>query len=304
MKFSEYETPEGFKVAIEQRIRQSAQEQGLLTNRLRQLYIFDRFLARAFAQFGDRLLLKGGVALELQLERARTTRDVDFLLSGDARQVLDELKAAAARDMGDGLVFAVSKSRQHPTIANDGAIYDGERFAVVPQLVGKPFGDPFGVDIAVGDTVVGETHRVEGSDAVKPILGFARLEPASCLLYPRESHVSEKLHAYTMPRKTPNSRVKDLPDIALLANDFAFTSHELMRALKATFATRGTHALPTALPDPLEAWGKPYAVLAKENSLPWADLAGVTQAAKKFLDPILGGAEGEWRPASSEWMKP
>lgn len=87
MKFSEYETPEGFKMAIEQRIRQSAQEQGLLTNRLRQLYVFDRFLARAFAQFGDRLLLKGGVALELQLERARTTRDVDFLLSGDTRRL-------------------------------------------------------------------------------------------------------------------------------------------------------------------------------------------------------------------------
>lgn len=77
-----------------------------------------------------------------------------------------------------------------------------------------------------------------------------------------------------------------------------------MRALKATFAARRTHALPAALPDPAEAWARPYAALAKENSLPWTDLAGVTQAAKAFLDPILGGAEGEWKPATLEWKRP
>jgi hypothetical protein len=36
--------------------------------------------------------------------------------------------------------------------------------------------------------------------------------PATRLrLYPRETHVAEKLHAYTLPRRRENSRVRDLP---------------------------------------------------------------------------------------------
>jgi len=38
----------------------------------------NRFLARLFEQFGDRAIAKGGVVLELRLERARATRDVDI----------------------------------------------------------------------------------------------------------------------------------------------------------------------------------------------------------------------------------
>jgi hypothetical protein len=32
----------------------------------------------------------------------------------------------------------------------------------------------------------------------------------------QEQQFAEKVHAYTLPRKTPNSRVKDLVDILLL----------------------------------------------------------------------------------------
>jgi len=47
-------------------------------NRRRQLLVFDRFLARIVDLFGDAMTLKGGVAMELRLERARATRDVDL----------------------------------------------------------------------------------------------------------------------------------------------------------------------------------------------------------------------------------
>jgi hypothetical protein len=49
------------------------------------------------------------------------------------------------------------------------------------------------------------------------VLAFAGVAPPSMPLYPIETHIAEKLHAYTMPRVRPNTRVKDLPDIALLA---------------------------------------------------------------------------------------
>lgn len=48
------------------------------------------------------------------------------------------------------------------------------------------------------------------------ILDFIGVDPPSIQIYPIETHIAEKLHAYTMPRPRPNSRVKDLRDIALL----------------------------------------------------------------------------------------
>jgi hypothetical protein len=49
------------------------------------------------------------------------------------------------------------------------------------------------------------------------VLAFAGIAPPTLRLYPIETHIAEKLHAYTMPRARPNSRVKDLPDLGLLA---------------------------------------------------------------------------------------
>ena len=37
------------------------------------------------------------------------------------------------------------------------------------------------------------------------ILGFAGVAPPVLRLYPIETHIAEKLHAYTMPRARPNN---------------------------------------------------------------------------------------------------
>jgi len=71
----------------------------------------------------------------------------------------------------------------------------------------------FGVDVAFGDPILGEPEVVVAED----VLAFAGIAPPTLRLYPIESHIAEKLHAYSMPRNYPNSRVKDFPDIALLA---------------------------------------------------------------------------------------
>jgi nucleotidyltransferase AbiEii toxin of type IV toxin-antitoxin system len=44
--------------------------------------VFDRLLARVTRVLGKAAMLKGGLVLELRLERARTTRDVDLRLVG------------------------------------------------------------------------------------------------------------------------------------------------------------------------------------------------------------------------------
>jgi len=101
-----YASPESFKQALEQRLRASAKT-GAEFARKRQLLVFDRFLARIVAVLGDAATLKGGLVLELRLERARTTKDVDLRMVGSPDDVLAKLQEA-----GQALRTAVRRRRR------------------------------------------------------------------------------------------------------------------------------------------------------------------------------------------------
>lgn len=90
----EYKTPQAFKVAIEDRIRRRSAASGLPMNRVRQRFIMERFLARISQQFGTAFVLKGGLALELRLAEARSTKDIDLRAHGDIRVSSDAFAAA------------------------------------------------------------------------------------------------------------------------------------------------------------------------------------------------------------------
>ena len=77
-----FQTPLAFKASLEQRLRTRSQKTGTDLHRLRQLVIYERFLTRVFRVFGDDAVLKGGVVLELRLESARATKDIDLNLRG------------------------------------------------------------------------------------------------------------------------------------------------------------------------------------------------------------------------------
>ena len=297
MTIRTYASPEAFKQALEQRLRTSAKT-GAEFARKRQLLVFERFLARIVAVFGEAATLKGGLVLELRLERARTTKDVDLRMVGSPEGVLAKLQEAARRDLGDFLTFEVGPDEDHPEIQNDGMQYDGLRFRAECRLAGKLYGRPFGVDVAFGDPILGDPEVVVAED----VLAFAGIAPPTLRLYPIETHIAEKLHAYTMPRLRPNSRVKDLPDLALLATAQPIEAKRLRAALEQTFTFRKTHDLPVKLPDPLPAWETPYAAMAREDQLAWPTLDEVTKAAKAFLDPVLAGdLESAWDPAAWSW---
>lgn len=299
MTMRTYASPAAFKQALEQRLR-AASASGPDLARRRQLLVFDRFLARIVHTLGDAAMLKGGLVLELRLSRARTTKDIDLRFIGSPERVLERLQEAARLDLGDFLTFEVGPDDDHPEIQNDGMQYDGMRFRAECQLAGKLYGQRFGVDVAFGDPILGEPEVVTADD----VLGFVGIEPPTLRLYPVETHIAEKLHAYTMPRPRPNSRVKDLPDIALLASIGALEASRLAEALEQTFTFRKTHALPASLPDPNAAWETPYAAMAKADLLAWPTLAEVTEAAKAFLDPILAGErEARWDPTSWRWQR-
>lgn len=296
MKPRAYATPAAFKAALDQRLRNVAEPGGIA--RRRQLLVFDRYLARLVRAFGDAAILKGGLVLELRLERARTTRDIDLRLVGSPDDLLARLQEAGRLDLGDFMFFEIRVDTRHPDIAGPGVQYEGQRFRAECRLAGMLYGQPFGVDVAFGDPILGDPELIRGDD----LLSFAGIAAPELLVYPVETHVAEKLHAYTLPRATPSTRVKDLPDLALLGQIGPRDAQRLRAALAQTFGFRATHPAPPRLPDPPPDWTEPYAAIAEEDALPWTTLADVLAAARGFLEPVLGSdAHGSWDPGSWTW---
>jgi hypothetical protein len=297
MTMRTYSSPEAFKQALEQRLRSATKTGGEFARR-RQLLVFDRYLARIVAVLGDAATLKGGLVLELRLERARTTKDIDLRLVGSPDDILAKLQEAGRRNLGDFMTFEVGPDDDHPEIENEGMQYDGLRFRADCRLAGKVYGQPFGVDVAFGDPILGQPDVVVAED----VMAFAGIAPPQLRLYPVVTHVAEKLHAYTMPRSRVNSRVKDLPDLALLATTQAIDAKHLRTALEQTFSFRKTHPLPMSVPTPPPAWESPYAAMAREDQLAWTTLLDVTKAVQSFLDPLLeGDLDATWNPTTWAW---
>ena len=258
-----YGTATAFRVALEARLKSLSQAEGTDLQRLRRQVSFDRLLARLFSEPKAPWLLKGGYAMELRLRSARTTKDIDLSLPGEVERkgdVLERLQDRAATDMGDYFTFAIG----HPQMDLDGAPEGGSRYPVIASLAGRVF-TKFHLDVGIGDAIVRPTEVVRGRDWLE----FAGIPLVPCIAISREQQFAEKLHAYTRQRERANSRVKDLVDMALLVKMGLPESPKLKEAIQMTFEQRGTHAVPTAFPDPPESWRQPYAQLAGECGLEW-----------------------------------
>lgn len=78
----------------------------------------------------------------------------------------------------DFMTFEVAPDTEHPQMQNEGMRYEGFRFRTECRLAGKLYGQPFGVDVAFGDPILGEPEIVT-ADAV---LAFAGVAPPVSLL--------------------------------------------------------------------------------------------------------------------------
>jgi hypothetical protein len=240
------------------------------------------------------------LVLELRLEQARTTKDVDLRLLGSSEDILSRLREAGRLDLGDFMTFEIDPDAEQPEIDGDGVIYDGRRFRAECRLAGKLYGQRFGIDVVFGGPIYGQPELLVAQD----LLSFAGIAPPTVRLLPIETHIAEKLHAYTLPRSRPNSRVKDLPDLALLATAHAAEAKRVSAALEQTFGFRKTHPIPSAVPSPPPIWADVYSAMAVENGLAWPDLETVTAAVRSFLDPVLGSEPVlAWDPASWAWRR-
>ena len=137
-----YSSAPAFRQALEDRLRSENSPQKL--PRLRKMIAFERFMAR----LDNRWILKGGYALQLRTEKARTTQDVDLLaLEITEDQIAETLLEAAHRDSGDYFEFFVERSDLN---LDEGSAI---RFRVTSRVAGRVF-ERFHIDIGYGDPIV------------------------------------------------------------------------------------------------------------------------------------------------------
>ena len=275
----QYASAAAFRAALEARLQTIAKAEGIDMQRLRRQVSFDRLLVRLFADKNAPWLLKGGYAMELRLQRARTTKDIDLTVAagieGGQARLLALLQDSASVMVGDDFFsFTIGAS----VLDLEGAPEGGARYPVTASLAGREF-TKFQLDVGLGDEVVPPIEHISSRDW----LDFAGIAPTVCPAISREQQFAEKLHAYTKPRNAgPNSRVKDLVDMALLIQMAPIDGSKLEEAVRLTFARRGTHDLPTELTQPPDAWQIPYGRLAEECGLTWS-MAESVQAVAELL---------------------
>ncbi len=294
-----YGSSAGFRRALEDRLRAQSLQTGAPLVRLRKMVVFDRFLVRLIHDQPDAWVLKGGLALQLRLgNRARTTKDIDVLLAAphdESRDLHQTLVRAALLDLGDWFRFEVER----PAAEIPEAPIGGVRFQV-RGLVDMRRVETFHIDVGWGDLLV-EPAETLTSPA---LLAFAGIPPTAIPCYPLTQQAAEKIHAYTRPRATgEGSRVKDLVDILLIAGLRQMDGRLLQQALQATFDARKTHELPLHFADPPSSWSAPFRRLAEETGLGYRSLTDASEAARRFVDPVLQGeAAGTWDPANWSWL--
>ena len=280
-----YASPTAFRRALEDRLKQKARNEGLDFQRLMREVSFDRLLARLFARKDAAWILKGGYALELRMKEARATKDIDLALRHSLgtqedvplkAAILKALSESAARDLGDFFSFNIGEAM----LDLDAAPYGGARFPVEALLDDRTF-VRFHLDVWAGDVELDPFDMTHAHDW----LAFAGITGAEFPTISREQHFAEKLHSYTLPRETPNSRARDLIDMLLLIGTGKMDHAKVRLALDATFKRRKTHPLPAALARPPAAWAAPFMALAVTCSLP-GDLSAAYEVLSSFYSRL------------------
>ena len=236
-------------------------------NRLRRQVSVDRLLARLFQEESALWILKGGHALELRFRMARSTVDIDLTLAATAESKPDDtsealremLQRAAGIDLQDWFEFTIGP----PIMDLNAAPYGGARYPIEARMDQRIFGR-FHLDAAIGDVVIQPLESIVCRDW----LGFAGIEASKVRMTTREQQLAEKIHAYTLPRNSTNSQVKDLADLALLIGSGGLDEQRARDSLPSHIREAGNTRFAYGVGRAAKDWKLPFRALAKEYGLP------------------------------------
>jgi hypothetical protein len=258
--------------------------------RLRRLVAFDRLLARLFMHQDSPWIVKGGYSFEVRYGMsARTTKDIDLSLpeltldaeasKGAIEKLWGDLQDAAAHDLGDHFVIRIGAPQQEFDAPPGG----GARFPVEVLLDRRTFAK-FHLDVGVGDVVLGSPEWASGQE----FFAFAGISPARFRILPIAQQFAEKVHSYTLPRKSGiNSRVKDLVDLVLILDKADPAPESVRPAIQATFDHRGTHDIPVTIPAAPPTWTSSFTAMAKEANISQTTVEGAVARMNDYWKGIF-----------------
>lgn len=273
-----------WRSSLEARLRNVSEGTGVDVGRLRRHLVFQRMLARLARD--ERWVLKGGFALEVRFALAsRATKDLDLVVLGEIegnqlRDLIDE--ALDVEVDNDQFTFRVSTPKP---ISSDEAGNPGWRLTVVARLAGRDFAHVVVDVVARSEEIAGAVSTL----TIEPILAGVDLEVVRMPAVDLAQQAAEKFHAlarrYAGDR--PSSRVKDLVDLALLAESGLVAAQPLGIRLRHVYAVRDDSLPPRVLPEPPAAWLVTYAALARELDLGAVDVeSAMTLVSRLYAEAL------------------
>lgn len=261
-----FKTATDFRKSLEAKLQAISKKTNSDLQRLRRKVAFDRLLARIFSQEKSNFFLKGGYAMELRINQARATKDIDLTYIQRIKNesdllnelILQELQMLASVELKDYFAYQIERAQ----IDLENAPYGGARYPVIATIDGKLF-VRFQLDIGA-DIIVNRVEKVQGANWLE----FCGIPSPIIPMISIEQQFAEKLHAYTLPRGVRvNSRTKDLVDMVLLLNMKKLKLEECRHVIQYVFKTRNTHPLPEQLVEPPVEWQLQFADMATECGL-------------------------------------
>lgn len=286
--------------AIGDRARAASQATGRPTNELVRRLVYDRFLARVFADPSAPWVLKGGTAVLARVNDARHSKDVDLLRSlGTIDDALEALRTAVAVDLADHFRFVVGTVRP---VGGGGQQPDVAGYRVqIDAYCGTRRCEAFGVDLVTGSLMTTEPEVVRSSLPLE----VPGLPAPTVRAYPVVDHIADKLAATetVYADGARSSRPRDLVDLIVFARTQPVDGRELHNAIIAERLHRQLSATETFTVPP--AWATSYPPLAARTPHCGGlhDLAAAVSLVAAFLEPAMtGAATGQrWDPTDQAW---
>lgn len=225
------EQPSNIAASVLARLKNIADKEHLDFNFLLVRYIQERFLSRlAVSGHVNKFVLKGGfLLLAYNIEKARPTRDIDFLgvdISSDRKNIENLMREIISVDMNDGVKFLPDSLKSESI--KEGERYHGIRIKLIARIGSAR--NMIQVDVGFGDIV--SPHPLQMNYPTLLNKGSIKV-----LAYSNETIVAEKFEAI-VKLTTFNTRMKDFYDISFMAKEFSFNAALLREAIQQTFNRR------------------------------------------------------------------